>query len=256
MLSWERGREREGGMHSVYTLTGEIFLAHQLHKGDSAASSQASLTSGATGRSTQQRTVSESQNLSLSPWQSGLPPADIVSPEASSTPINSFASGMKQHTDIRNATGFPFKASTLPVGGASNVGREQMLSVSTSLISVGEEKSPLHQSHQVVRTITEWGRFSTLNVRSPPPDPEIKTVVLVKNDGKSLGFTVCGGIGTHYGDVGIFVKTVAPGGLAAQDGRLREGDELLELNEQSFANCTHEQAASIIKVCVLTFSSK
>ena len=192
----------------------------------------------------------------------------MVSPESSSTPENLFALHTKQRKKIINAASdrsFELKAhtmedtrkqrvkqtteltpkmSTLPAGG-----KGYLSPISKRLTSVSDKGTPLQQSHQVVRTITDWGRLSTSNISSPPPEPEIKTVVLIKTQGKSLGFTVCGGIESRRGDLGIYIKTVTPGGLAAQDGRMREGDELLEVNGRSFAQCTHEQAASIIKVC-------
>lgn len=80
------------------------------------------------------------------------------------------------------------------------------------------------------------------------PEHNIKTIVYVKKDGKGLGFSICGGKGSRWGDIGIFVSKVHPDGIAAIDGRLKEGDELLEVNGKSLAGCSHQEAASIIRV--------
>ncbi|KAM9360092.1 whirlin [Symphorus nematophorus] len=89
---------------------------------------------------------------------------------------------------------------------------------------------------------------------SPPPDSqeanqrqghsmEERTVNLNMDDGRSLGLMIRGG--AEYG-LGIYITGVDPGS-AADAGALKVGDQILEVNGQSFVTISHDGAVHILK---------
>ncbi|KAF4802934.1 Multiple PDZ domain protein [Turdus rufiventris] len=76
--------------------------------------------------------------------------------------------------------------------------------------------------------------------------PQYKTIALDRGpDG--LGFSIVGGYGSPHGDLPIYVKTVFAKGAAAEDGRLKRGDQIIAVNGQSLEGVTHEEAVAILK---------
>ncbi|XP_013861930.1 tyrosine-protein phosphatase non-receptor type 13 isoform X2 [Austrofundulus limnaeus] len=74
-----------------------------------------------------------------------------------------------------------------------------------------------------------------------PPEEEIIKLDLEKPPSGGLGFSVIGG------ERGIFVKSIAQGGVAETSGKLQIGDRLLKVNEELMIGVSHTTAVTTIR---------
>ncbi|XP_025414266.1 multiple PDZ domain protein-like isoform X4 [Sipha flava] len=86
----------------------------------------------------------------------------------------------------------------------------------------------------------------------PPPDPAtapikpgVESTIEINKDKVGLGLSIVGGTDTLL-DV-VIIHEVYPDGAAAKDGRLRSGDQLLEVNGENFRNITHTAALGVLR---------
>ena len=80
----------------------------------------------------------------------------------------------------------------------------------------------------------------------------------LERGGEGLGLAIIG-LGTEpvqmgFEKLGIFVRSVTAGGVAARDGRMKVGDQIIEVNGQSLVGVTQAHAASVLRAALGTVS--
>ncbi|XP_007550757.1 E3 ubiquitin-protein ligase LNX isoform X2 [Poecilia formosa] len=74
-----------------------------------------------------------------------------------------------------------------------------------------------------------------------------KTVTLTKEPYDSLGMTVAGGMSSRGWDLPIYVTNVDPDGVVGQEGSIRKGDILLNVNGMDLTGVTRGEAVANLK---------
>lgn len=77
------------------------------------------------------------------------------------------------------------------------------------------------------------------------PQPEVQVIQLHKNS-SGMGLSIVAAKGAGQERLGIYIKSVVPGGAADADDRLQAGDQLLKVDGQSLIGITQERAADYL----------
>lgn len=142
-----------------------------------------------------------------------------------------------------------------PDGAAAADGRlkpgDQVLEVNnTSLRSISHEQAIalLRRTPVKVRLLV----YRDVNLHASLLDPtqiyNILCVELVKKPGKGLGISIVG----RKNEPGVYISEVVKGGAAEADGRLMQGDQILEVNSQDVTGSMQEDVAAVLKVGILS----
>ncbi|XP_064119652.1 afadin-like isoform X5 [Macrobrachium nipponense] len=84
--------------------------------------------------------------------------------------------------------------------------------------------------------------MSNRSMSIPRGEPEIHVIQLQKSN-NGMGLSIVATKGVNQDKLGIYIKSVVPGGAADQDGRLQAGDQLLTVDGKSLIGITQERAA-------------
>uniref|UniRef100_H2XN51 PDZ domain-containing protein n=1 Tax=Ciona intestinalis TaxID=7719 RepID=H2XN51_CIOIN len=85
-------------------------------------------------------------------------------------------------------------------------------------------------------------------IKSAAQGRETEMIEIFKSENEGLGFSVVGLKSEHRGDLGIFVQDIRSGGVADRDGRLKESDQILVINNQPLTQTiSHQQAIGILQ---------
>ncbi|XP_051511408.1 E3 ubiquitin-protein ligase LNX-like isoform X1 [Myxocyprinus asiaticus] len=74
-----------------------------------------------------------------------------------------------------------------------------------------------------------------------------KTVTLLKEPHDSLGMTVAGGMSSRGWDLPVYITNVDPNGVVGQEGSIRKGDILLNVNGVDLTGVTRSEAVANLK---------
>ncbi|XP_037027430.1 afadin isoform X3 [Bradysia coprophila] len=91
----------------------------------------------------------------------------------------------------------------------------------------------------------QYNQRSTSAMSSKHPQPEIQQIKLHKNS-NGMGLSIVAAKGAGQERLGIYIKSVVPGGAADADGYLQAGDQLLKVDGQSLIGITQERAADYL----------
>ncbi|XP_075688825.1 inaD-like protein isoform X2 [Rhinoderma darwinii] len=83
--------------------------------------------------------------------------------------------------------------------------------------------------------------------QSEEGESPVPKIIHLEKGPDGLGFSIVGGYGSAHGDLPIYVKTIFSKGAAAVDGKLKRGDQILAVNNESLEGITHEEAVVILK---------
>ncbi|XP_023036263.1 afadin isoform X2 [Drosophila willistoni] len=91
----------------------------------------------------------------------------------------------------------------------------------------------------------QFNARSSSSMSNKLPQPEIQLIKLHKNS-NGMGLSIVAAKGAGQERLGIYIKSVVPGGAADADGRLQAGDQLLRVDGQSLIGITQERAADYL----------
>lgn len=173
----------------------------------------------------------------------------IISRPSELTAKRNAACGMQESSvDYENTYFFNKKSHYFQKNNATSSCSKAIRKTQSPDVSSRSKSPNVIQQDKETDDLIATTNFCTLPRRPRSTVCTFLTVILEKGPGKkSLGFTIVGGRDSPKGALGIFVKTILPNGQAAEDGRLRAGDEILAVNGQVCHDISHADAVFLFK---------
>jgi C-terminal processing protease CtpA/Prc len=110
-----------------------------------------------------------------------------------------------------------------------------------------EENQSSSSKNTCVGTLREKSKYSLGSVRSEGNNIKHIRIELSGDRNEGFGFSIRGG--SEFG-IGIYVSMIDKGGMAERMG-LMPGDLLMEVNNISFVNISHDDAAKVLVITIL-----
>lgn len=107
--------------------------------------------------------------------------------------------------------------------------------------------SPTFGNETISQTLQNRFNNDLLSPENYQSNRSVFEVILDKHPEHGIGITIVGGDSLERQGLGIFVKSVTVNGPAHTDGRIKPGDQIKAINDQSLEGVQHHKAVNMIK---------
>uniref|UniRef100_A0A670J666 Membrane-associated guanylate kinase, WW and PDZ domain-containing protein 1 n=1 Tax=Podarcis muralis TaxID=64176 RepID=A0A670J666_PODMU len=156
--------------------------------------------------------------------------------------VNGCSITNKSHSDIVNLIKEAGNMVTLRIIPGDESSNATLLTNAEKIATITTTHTP-QQMPQETRNNTKPKQESQFDFKPPTPDQDFYTVELERG-AKGFGFSLRGG--REY-NMDLYVLRLAEDGPAERCGKMRIGDEILEINGETTKNMKHARAIELIK---------
>ncbi|KAM6169886.1 membrane-associated guanylate kinase, WW and PDZ domain-containing protein 1 isoform 2-T2 [Rhynchocyon petersi] len=159
--------------------------------------------------------------------------------------VNGCSITNKSHSDIVNLIKEAGNTVTLRIIPGDESSNATLLTNAEKIATITTTHTPSQQGSQDTRTTTKPKQESQFEFKAPQAtqEPDFYTVELERG-AKGFGFSLRGG--REY-NMDLYVLRLAEDGPAERCGKMRIGDEILEINGETTKNMKHSRAIELIK---------
>uniref|UniRef100_A0A8C7ZM22 Membrane-associated guanylate kinase, WW and PDZ domain-containing protein 1 n=1 Tax=Oryzias sinensis TaxID=183150 RepID=A0A8C7ZM22_9TELE len=159
--------------------------------------------------------------------------------------VNGYSITNMSHSDIVNLIKEAGNTVTLRIIPGDESSNASLLTNADKIATITTTHTPQQQAAPEARINTKPKQesFDYKPPQAPPPQPPFYSVDL-ERDNKGFGFSLRGG--REY-NMDLYVLRLAEDGAAVRNGKMRVGDEILEINGESTKGMKHARAIELIK---------